>query len=511
MSAALKQNMEQRIMLKLTPQQIQFMKMLQVPSMQMEQRIKEELEINPALEEVNDSDNKEETDFNQEDNHAAEDEPRATDEKEDEFNIDDYVDKDDYDDYDYRLKDNNYRDPEDTYEAPVTFREGFQDYMLKQFSLLFLNEEQLFIGEIIIGNIDDSGYLQRSVAAIVNDLAFTQNIRTTVEEVDFVLKQIQGLEPAGVGARDLRECLMIQIDAKQQDELNTASNNDILQIAYQVLDKYFNFFIGRKYERIMSKLDVSLADFKQAIDVIVGLNPKPGSTFGSTFIGTAQKILPDYYLTNIDGHLELSLNSKNDPSLRVSHTYSSILLDYSNAKGNKKSSSSLQNTQMKETVSFIRQKIDSAKWFIDLIRQRQNTLLNVMQSILDFQYDYFISGDISKLRPMILKDIADITNLDISTISRVTANKYIQTHFGVFLLKNFFSQSLQNEEGVDVSTTRIKDVVLQLIEDEDKKSPLTDEAIVIKLKEKGFIVARRTVAKYRESLNMAVARLRREI
>lgn len=500
----LKQSLDQRQLLKLSPQQIQLMKLLQVPTMDLEQRIKEELEINPALEELEPLESLQESEDNDLDSLEIQSKQEDTNPENsrdtDEFDMNDYYDEDDI--AAYKLRDNNYASREDSPDRPFSFNVGFHDQLLQQLGMLNLTPEQQQIGELIIGNLDDAGYLQRSIEAMTNDIAFSNNIIVSEQEIEWVLHQIQELEPAGIGARDLQECLLLQIDALLKDESTPFLTKASLLLARDIVQNYFEAFTKKQYEKILDKLGVDEDELRDALDEIVHLNPKPGMAVFENSTD-APIIMPDFYLTNTDGKLHLSLNDRNDPDLRVSPSYMQMFSSYNQKKKKHK--------QEKEANVFLKQKIDSAQWFIDLIRQRYNTLYTIVQTIIDYQHDYFINGDIALLKPMRLKDIAELTNLDISTISRVTANKYIQTHFGIFLLKDFFSNSMINEEGTMVSTSGIKDVLHQLIEEEDKSEPLTDDALVDHLKTKGFEIARRTVAKYREAMGIAVARLRRQV
>lgn len=490
----LKQKFQQKHLLKLSPQQIQLVKLLEVPVMDLQQRIKEELEINPALEEDESEAKDESLDNPLADEGGDEENSRDT----DDFDFADYMDEDDVSSY--KLKSNNYAAPEDAYERPISFSLGLQEQLMEQVGMLPLDEKQQVIAKVIVGNIDDDGYLKRDLYSLVNDLAFSYNLMTEEEDIQFVLKEIQGLEPAGVGARNLQECLTLQLQyAIQQnpplDQLFT------LNISLQILKDYFEEFTKKHYEKIKSKLNLSDEDFSDAIDEILALNPKPGGLVSDST--QTQTIIPDYYLTVQDGEFILTLHGDNDPNLKVNKSYQQMLQTM--VAKNKRSD------QDKEALKFVKQKIESAHWFMDMLVQRQHTLLFIMQAILEFQREYFLSGDISLLKPMILKDIAEPLGFDMSTVSRVTSNKYIQTPFGIFLLKHFFSNAMTNSEGEEVSTSEIKDVLMQLIQNEDKKCPLNDEAMVEELKKKGFNVARRTVAKYRENMGFPVARLRRGV
>jgi RNA polymerase sigma-54 factor len=484
----LNQRLQQKLLQKLSPQQIQMIKLLEVPTLQIEQRIKKELEENPALEEGQD----------EEDIHSEEEEDEQFEEKDkdqEEFTIDDYIEDDDIPDY--RLQTKNYsKDEEKRSEIPFSVGFSFYEHLESQLSLRDLTEKQKIIGEYILGNIDDDGYLRRELINIVDDLAFLQNVETSETELEEVLKIIQDLEPAGVGARTLRECLLLQIEKRNNLQ-------DSLRIAHKILETYFEEFTKRHYDKIIARLGVTENELKAAIEEILKLNPKPGGVYSDPYNKTSQPIIPDFILEFSEDGFDLYLNSRNLPELRLSSAYSEMLHTYSRDKSQKK--------EMKDAVMFVKQKIDSAKWFIDAIKQRQNTLLLTMNAILEYQQEYFIEGDETKLKPMILKDVAEMTGLDISTVSRVANSKYIQTHFGIFPLKFFFSEGLQTDSGEEVSTREIKRILQDCIENEQKRKPLTDERLTEILQEKGYQIARRTVAKYREQLNIPVARLRREI
>ncbi len=483
----LKQRLQQKLLQKLSPQQIQMIKLLEVPTLQIEQRIKKELEENPALEEGPEDD-----EVNAE---PEEEEFEETDKDQEEFTIDDYIEDDDIPDY--RLQEKNYsKDEEKRSEIPFSVGFSFHEHLESQLSLRDLTEKQKILGEYIIGNIDEDGYLRRELVNIVDDLAFLQNVETTEAELEEVLSVIQDLEPAGVGARSLRECLLLQIDKR-------GNSQPSLKIAHSILDLYFEEFTKRHYDKIIARLSITETELKAAIDEVLKLNPKPGGVYSDPFSKTSQPIIPDFILELSEDGFDLHLNSRNQPELRLSSAYNEMLHSYSRDKSQKK--------EMRDAVLFVKQKIDSAKWFIDAIRQRQNTLLLTMNAILEYQQDYFIDGDETKLRPMILKDVAEMTGLDISTVSRVANSKFIQTHFGIFPLKFFFSEGLQTDSGEEVSTREIKRILQDCIENEQKRRPLTDERLTEILQEKGYQIARRTVAKYREQLNIPVARLRREI
>jgi RNA polymerase sigma-54 factor len=483
----LNQRLQQKLLQKLSPQQIQMIKLLEVPTLQIEQRIKKELEENPALEEGA-----------EEEEIPAETEDDQVDEKDkdqDEFTIDDYIEEDDIPDY--RLQAKNYSKDEDKRtEIPFSVGFSFQEHLESQFSLRDLTENQKILGEYILGNLDEDGYLRRELINIVDDLAFLQNIETTESDLEEVLKIIQDLEPAGVGARTLRECLLLQIEKRDNSQPS-------IKLAHTILDLYFEEFTKRHYDKIMAHLGITEHELKSAIDEVLRLNPKPGGVYSDPFNKTSQPIIPDFILELSEDGFDLHLNSKNQPELRLSSAYSEMLHSYSKDKSQKK--------EMKDAVLFVKQKIDSARWFIDAIKQRQNTLLLTMNAILEYQQEYFIDGDETRLKPMILKDVAEMTGLDISTVSRVANSKFVQTHFGIFPLKFFFSEGLQTDSGEEVSTREIKRILQDCIENEQKRRPLTDESLTDILQEKGYQIARRTVAKYREQLNIPVARLRREI
>ncbi|MCE5346868.1 MAG: RNA polymerase factor sigma-54 [Bacteroidales bacterium] len=483
----LKQRLQQKLLQKLSPQQIQMIKLLEVPTLQIEQRIKKELEENPALEE-----GPEEEDIPSE---QEEDQFEDKDKDQEEFTLDDYIEEDDIPEY--RLQSKNYSKDEDKRaEIPFSVGFSFQEHLESQLGLRDLTEKQLILGKYIIGNIDEDGYLRRELVNIVDDLAFLQNVETTESELEEVLKIIQDLEPAGVGARSLRECLLLQIEKRDDSQSS-------MDLARKILESYFEEFTKRHYDKIISRLGISENDLKTAIEEILKLNPKPGGDYSDPFSKTSQPIIPDFILELTEDGFDLHLNSRNLPELRLSSAYNEMLDAYSKDKSQKK--------EMKDAVLFVKQKIDSAKWFIDAIKQRQNTLLLTMNAILKYQEEYFIDGDETKLKPMILKDVSEMTGLDISTVSRVANSKFIQTHFGIFPLKFFFSEGLQTDSGEEVSTREIKKILRDCIDNEPKRKPITDERLTEILQEKGYQIARRTVAKYREQLNIPVARLRKEI
>ena len=492
----LNQRLQQKLLQKLSPQQILLMKLLQIPSVALEQRIKQEIEENPALEEINDgedfADDVKETDDDFQDDDNPDSEIDEYDSSDDEFELDDYLDDDDIPSY--KLSSSNQSADDERKDIPFASGVSFHDMLTSQLGLRNLNEQEMAIAETIIGNLDDSGYLNRDIGAMVDDLAFSQNIQTNKDEILSVLTEIQELDPAGVGARNLQECLLIQLNRK--DDSQEAVKNAIL-----ILDHYFTEFTKKHYEKILKRSKLTEQQLKDAIEEILKLNPKPGNSMIET-TKTNQYIIPDFIVHNNDGVLELSLNSRNTPELRLSRTYVDMMEAYSENK---------KNRQKKDAFLFVKQKIDSAKWFMEAIKQRQNTLYMTMNAIMDYQKDYFLTGDETDLKPMILKDIAEQVNLDISTISRVANSKYVQTPFGTFLLKSFFSESMQTETGEEVSTREIKKILSECIDQESKKKPYTDEQLTEILKERGYNIARRTVAKYREQLNIPVARLRKEL
>jgi RNA polymerase sigma-54 factor len=485
----LNQRLQQKLLQKLSPQQIQMIKLLEIPTLQMEQRIKKELEENPALEE-----GQVEEDIRAE-GEEEEEQFEEKDKDQEEFTLDDYMEEDDIPDY--RLQTKNYSKDEDKRtEIPFSVGFSFQEHLESQLGLRDLTEKQKILGEYILGNIDEDGYLRRELINIVDDLAFLQNIVTTESELYEVLKIIQDLEPVGVGARSLKECLLLQIEKRDTSQPS-------INLAHLILESYFEEFSKRHYDKIIARLGVTENELKEAMDEILKLNPKPGGVYSDPFSKTSQPIIPDFILELSEDGFDLHLNSRNLPELRLNSAYSEMLHSYSKDKSQKK--------EMKDAVLFVKQKIDSAKWFIDAIKQRQTTLLLTMKAILEYQQEYFIDGDETKLKPMILKDVAEMTGLDISTVSRVANSKFIQTHFGIFPLKFFFSEGLQTDSGEEVSTREIKRILQDCIENEQKRKPLTDERLTEILQGKGYQIARRTVAKYREQLNIPVARLRREI
>jgi RNA polymerase sigma-54 factor len=470
------------------------MKLLQVPTAHLEERIKEELEENPALEPGEDGhdENYEE----QKDELEPEDgEIDGSESDYDSIDISEYVKDGDDEVGDYRLRDDNYGDSEEIKTIPHKVETSFYDTLKSQLLMLNLDERQKKIAEHIIGSIDDDGYLRRDIAALADDLAFRQNIECTEKEIAEMVQMIQQFDPPGVGARNLQECLLLQLKKKEAE-------GKPVKVAIEVIDKYFEEFTKKHYEKIQRGLDLDDDGIKDVINKIIRLNPKPGGLVGETN-KLHSYVIPDFFIVNNHGKLEVTLNSKNAPDLRISEGYRDMLKDYE--RGAKK------DKRQKEAVLFIKQKIDSAKWFIDAIKQRQHTLLSTMQTILEYQKEFFLTGDDTDLRPMILKDIAERTSLDISTVSRVANSKFVQTEFGTYRLKFFFSESLVTDSGEEVSTREVKKILSNLIDDENKQHPLSDEKLTELLQEKGYNIARRTVAKYREQLNIPVARLRKEL
>jgi RNA polymerase sigma-54 factor len=493
---ALSQSLQQKLLQKLSPQQIQLMKLLQVPTANLEERIKEELEENPALElgEEGHEDEFSEEAKDEFENGDDDFETEGSEEEYDNIDISEYVSDED-DIADYKLRDDNYPEADDKRTIPHRVEASFHEHLMEQLRTLNLDERQMRISEQIIGSIDDDGYLRREIDSIVDDLSFRQNISSTPEEVLSIIKKIQQFDPPGICCRDLKECLLLQLYRKKAEGKN-------VDIPIKILEKYFEEFTKKHYEKIQRGLNLTEDDIRDAIGQIIKLNPKPGGNIGD--INKAESyVVPDFFIINNNGKLELSLNSRNAPDLHISDGYRDMLREYE--KGSKK------DKRQKEAVIFIKQKIDAAKWFIDAIKQRQETLLKTMSAIMEHQYEFFLTGDETTLRPMILKDIAEKTGLDISTVSRVANSKFVQTEFGTYRLKYFFSESLSTESGEEVSTREVKKILSNMIEAEDKRKPLSDEKLTEMLQEKGYNIARRTVAKYREQLNIPVARLRKEL
>ena len=495
---ALSQGLYQKQLQKLSPQQIQLMKLLQVPTAQLEERIKEEIEENPALEEAEDG---HETEFDEakdefSDTDTSETEMDGSVDEYDNIDISEYVNEGDDEVGDYKLKDTNYPEIDEDRVIPIKVEKGFNELMIEQLGMLTIDEDQKKVALQIIGNLDDDGYLRREFSAIVDDLDFRQNISTTEEEIAELVLQIQQFDPPGIAARNLQECLLLQLERKLHEGKH-------VEMAIRVLEKYFDEFTKKHYEKIQRGFDLNDEQLREVINQIVKLNPKPAGSVGGSSSNAESYVVPDFFIYNNAGKLELTLNNKNAPDLRISEGYREMLKEYD--RGSKK------DKRQKEAVLFIKQKIDAAKWFIDAIKQRHNTLLNTMEAIMNYQRAFFISGEETDLRPMILKHIAEETSLDISTVSRVANSKFVQTEFGTYRLKFFFSESLQTDSGEEVSTREVKKILSDIIEAEDKKHPYSDEKLTDMLQEKGYNIARRTVAKYREQLNISVARLRKEL
>jgi RNA polymerase sigma-54 factor len=484
----LKQGLQFRLLQKLSPQQIQLMKLIQLPTQAFEERLKQEIEENPALDTGKEESENIDDDLS---NEFEEDVPEKT-ETED-INVADYLSDDEIPNY--KTQANNYSADDEEKNVPYAAGTSFHQSLKNQLNTFSLDEEEYAIAEFLLGSIDDSGYIRREIIDVVDDLAFTENVFTTEEKVVAVLKKVvHNLDPLGVGARDLRECLIIQLKAKEKTKYRSLSI-DVLQDA-------FDHFVKKHYRKLQEKFNISEEELKEVNKEISKLNPKPGSSYaGNNKI--AEQIVPDFSINLSDGELDLILNSRNAPELHISREYNNMLKGYQEA--------TVKSRSQKDAVFFIKQKLDAAKWFIDAIRQRQQTLLITMNTIMQYQYDYFLTGDERKLKPMILKDIADKINMDVSTVSRVANSKYVSTPYGTKLIKEFFSESMKNDQGEDVSTKEIKKILETVITEEDKQKPLTDEKLAAILKEKGYPIARRTVAKYREQLDLPVARLRKEI
>ncbi|MCY2685698.1 RNA polymerase factor sigma-54 [Salinimicrobium sp. TH3] len=485
----LKQQLNLKLSQKLSPQQIQLMKLIQLPTQAFEQRLKQEMEENPALEGGKEDNEEYEEEFGTDD---YQDEDQGNETIEADINVDEYLSDDEIPNY--RLQANNYSADDEDRQVPYASGTSFTQYLRTQLSTLRLNESEEEIAEFLVGSVDESGYIRRSIQDIVDDLAFTQNVYTDEETVEKVLKYVHELDPAGVGARNLQECLLIQLNRKEQTRA--------VSLATDILEKSFDQFSKKHYQKLLSKHDISEEELRNAIDVIEHLNPKPGGAYaGNT--RAVEHVIPDFTIKIVDGELELSLNGRNAPEMHVSKDYSEMLKGYKESKE--------KSRAQKDAVMFIKQKLDAAKWFIEAIKQRQTTLFITMSSIMNYQKEFFLTGDERNLRPMILKDIADEIDMDVSTVSRVANSKYVDTPYGTRLIKDFFSESMKNDQGEDVSTKEIKKILEMTIEDENKRKPLTDEKLAKMLKEKGYPIARRTVAKYREQLDIPVARLRKEI
>lgn len=483
-----KLNLSQSLSQKLSPQQIQFIKLLQVPTAELDTRIEEELEINPALEEGKEEEQEKSQEDDFEDSYE---EDLGRDDNE--LNLDDYLD-DEYGGYKMQ-GDGNYNPDEEDREIPISSQATLHEQLISQLSFLKLDDRQKIIGQQLIGSIENDGYIRRDLEAIINDLAFSQNIETDIDEMEEILRKVQSFDPAGIAARNLQECLIIQLERKEHPD------DPVVKHALAIIHDCFEEFTKKHFPKIQRRLDLSEDEIKDAVNLITRLNPKPGGV--SDGLVRTQFIIPDFILTNNSGKLEISLNSRNAPELRISRSYADMFDAYD--KSDKK------DKKLKETVSFVKQKLDAAKWFIDAIKQRQNTLLRTMEAILQYQKEFFIDGDETNLRPMILKDIAEKIEMDISTVSRVANSKSIQTEFGVYPLKYFFSEGIATDSGEDVSNREVKSVLQGMVDAEDKKRPLSDDKLVKMLNKKGYNIARRTVAKYREQLQIPVARLRKEL
>ncbi|HEY9559922.1 MAG TPA: RNA polymerase factor sigma-54 [Anseongella sp.] len=489
----LRQKLQQKLLQKLSPQQIQFIKLLQVPTVMLDARIKEELEDNPALEDPSLLSAESEEEYEELDEKHNE-ETAQEERTEDDFNIDDYLQDDDRSDY-AEMMSYGGDDDEDRKEIPIAVGVSFYDDLEKQLNLVKLDGRQYVMAIQIIGSIDDDGYLRRPISSLVDDLAFSQNVIVDDEDMEEVLYIVQQFDPPGIAARNLQECLLIQLQKKR-------SSNPAILTAIEIVENHLDEFTRKHYDKLEKALGIDSNTLKEAVGEILKLNPKPGdSAMGNS--DKQMQVIPDFRIANNDGELVLTLNGKNAPDLRVSRSYLEMFDTYDKqAKKDKK---------LKEAVQFVKQKLDAAKWFIDAIKQRQQTLIKTMDAIMEYQYEYFLDGDERKLKPMILKDIADRINMDISTVSRVANSKYVQTDFGTFLLKSFFSEAIQTESGEEVSNREVKKILEECIAREDKHKPLADEKLTDILKEKGYNIARRTVAKYREQLNIPVARLRKEL
>ena len=480
----LKQSLHQKLQQKLSPQQIQLMKLIQLTTQAFEQKLSQEIEENPALE--SGKENLDEFD-NQDDYDDTGTETIETD-----INIDEYLSDDEIPNY--KLQANNYSADDEDSRIPYSGGITFNQHLISQLNTYKLNDQEIQIAIFIVGCIDGSGYIRRDNEDVIDDLAFSENIYTTTPEIESIIKTIQELDPAGVGARTLKECLLIQLKRKKENRART--------LAIGILENSFDHFVKKHYQKLIQKFDVSKDELKLAIKEIEKLNPKPGGSFSGN-LTAVEHIVPDFTIIINEGNLELSLNARNAPDLHISREYDNMLKGYAAAKDKSKS--------QKDAILFIKQKLDGAKWFIDAIKQRQQTLMLTMTAIMRYQEEYLLTGDERKLRPMVLKDIADKISMDVSTVSRVANSKYVDTPYGTKLIKVFFSESMKNDKGEDISTREIKKILQTQIENENKKRPLTDEKLSALLKEKGYLIARRTIAKYREQLNIPVARLRKKI
>ncbi len=484
----LKQHLQLKLSQKLSPQQIQLMKLIQLPTQAFEQRLKQELEENPALE----TGKEEIASLEDEYGETYDDQDQGERIEADEINIDDYLSDDEIPDY--RTRTSNYSDDDEEKQVPYAAGISFNQYLMNQLNTEYLDDDEWAIAEFLVGSIDESGYIRRPVADILDDLAFTQNVYTDAATIQRVLKKVQALDPPGVGARSLDECLLLQLERKEP--------SPSIELAREILTRSFEHFTKKHFKKLQQKHDISESELRDAIGEIEKLNPKPGGSYsGGTKM--VEHVVPDFTIRIVDGELELSLNGRNAPELHVSREYSNMLAGYKSAKE--------KSREQKDAVLFIKQKLDAAKWFIDAIKQRQQTLYVTMNAIMNYQQEYFMTGDERNLKPMILKDIADQIGMDVSTVSRVANSKYVDTPYGTRLIKDYFSEAIKNVEGEDVSTKEIKKILETVVSDENKRKPLTDDKLAGILKEKGYPIARRTVAKYREQLGIPVARLRKEI
>jgi RNA polymerase sigma-54 factor len=486
----LKQFLNLKISQKLSPQQIQLMKLIQLPTQAFEQRLLEEMNENPALESGKEEDNYEKDEYDTEEYDDYDDSEADRVEAED-INIDEYLNDETPD---YKTQANNYSDDDETKETPFAAAISFHQDLINQLNTFILNDEERDIAEFLVGSIDDMGYIRRTVSDLVDDMAFTQGLYTTEKQVETILHIIHELEPTGVGARDLQECLLLQLKHKTPTES--------VELATNIIEQQFDSFVRKHYDKLIQKFSISNEQLRNAIHEIERLNPKPGGSFSGNNKIT-ENVVPDFTIRIVDGDLELTLNGRNAPSLHVSKDYQEMMQTYKESKD--------KSHSQKDAVQFIKQKLDSAKWFIDAIKQRQDTLYVTMNAIMHYQKDYLLDGDETRLKPMILKDIADMVGLDISTVSRVANSKYVETPYGTKLIKEFFSEAMKNDQGEEVSTIEIKRILQNTIEEEDKKNPLPDDLLAEILKEKGYPIARRTIAKYREQLEIPVARMRKKL
>ena len=487
----LKQQLRQQLQQKLSPQQIQVIRLLELPAIELEEKVKHELEENPALEEGKEMPDE----FDQADGEIGENSDSMTEnnEGEDDLSLGDYLTEDDIPDYKLQeIRDKSTKKE----DIPFSVSESLNEFLLQQLGFRNLPDKEMKIAEYIIGNIDDDGYLRRDLGAIADDLMFQAGLDISEKDVENILKMIQDFEPTGVGARNLQECLCIQLQKKEQTPETP--------IAIQIIQHYFEDFSRKHYEKILRGLDISEETLKKAIREITLLNPKPGNAWGGTMETAMSQIIPDFIVDSNNGEITLSMNNRGIPDLRINKEYQDMFQDYTSNKAN-------QTSERKNAIQFVKQKLDAAQWFIDAVKQRQETLMRTMEAIIQLQREFFLTGDEATLRPMILKDVAEKTGYDISTISRVSNSKYVQTNFGIYSLKYFFSESMQTDSGEEISTREVKKIMKEHVDSEDKRKPLTDEELAAILKEKGYVIARRTVAKYREQLGIPVARLRKEI